>query len=117
MVLPQLPDWEPVGVGDGVVLGVVEGVADGVAEGVVVGLEPHVPEESGVCRTVSVSSPALSVMRTVMPPREGFPQEGEVAVAPAQLFSGDAQPLPSMLVERVSMSDWHTIWTGCPSAT
>jgi len=55
-------------------------------------LEPHVPDESGVCRTVSVSSPALSVMRTVMPPREGFPQEGEEAVAAGKKFKKTLLP-------------------------
>ena len=93
------------GVGDGVALGAVEGVADGVALGVWVGVEPQVPEASGDCTIVSVSMSASSVMRIVMPPREGFPQEGEVAVAPAQLFSADAQPSPSMLVDRSSMLD------------
>lgn len=84
-------------------LGVVEGVAEGVAAGA--GVEPQVPEASGDCTIVSVSMSASSVMRIVMPPREGFPQEGEVAVAPAQLFSADAQPSPSMLVDRSSMLD------------
>ena len=86
-------------------------------EGVAVGLEPHVPEESGVCRIVSVSMFALSVMRTVMPPSEGFPHAGEEAVTPEQPSKGAAQPSSFMLVVRSSMLDWHTICTGWPSAT
>lgn len=64
--LPQLPDWEPVGVGDGVALGVTEGVAEGAA-----GAELQVPEASGDCTIVSVSMFASSAMIIVMPPSVG----------------------------------------------
>ena len=116
VVLPQLPDWEPVGVGDGVgvALGVAEGVALGVAAGV--GVEPQVPEASGDCTIVSVSMSASSVIRIVIPPSEGFPQAGEETVTPEQLFNGSAHPLPSMFVVRSSMLDWQMICTGWPSA-
>lgn len=110
MVLPQLPDWEPVGVVDGV------GVALGVTEEVGAGADPQVPEESGDCTIVNVSMSASSVMRIVMPPRDDFPQVGEVTVTPEQLFRDAAQPLPSILVDRVPMLDWQTICTGWPSA-
>ena len=116
VVLPQLPDWEPVGVGDGVgvALGGAEGVALGVAAGV--GVEPQVPEASGDCTIVSVSMSASSVMRIVMPPSEGLPQAGEETVTPEHLFKGSAHPLPSMFVVRSSMLDWQMICTGWPSA-
>ena len=51
-----------------------------------------------------------------MPPSEGFPQAGEEAVTPEQLSKGSAQPLPSMLVDRLPMLDWQMICTGWPSA-
>ena len=56
-------------------------------------------------------------MMTVIPPSEGVPHEGDATLWSEQRFSGAAQPSPSMLVATELMSDWHTIWTGCPSAT
>ncbi len=55
------------------------GVGVGVDEGACVGVEPHVPEVSGDCRIVRFSRTTSSVMRTVIPPSDVLPHEGEDA--------------------------------------
>ena len=54
-------------------------------------------------------------MKTVIPPSEELPHEGDDAVWPAHFLNGVAQPSRSIFVVTEVMSDWHTIWTGCPS--
>ena len=99
-------------------MGVDEGDADcvgvgvGVDEGACAGVEPHVPEVSGDCRIVRFSRSASSVMRTVIPPSDVSPHEGEDTVWPGQFFNGVAQPSFVMFVTREPILDWHTIWTG-----
>ena len=117
-----MPDGVPEevgeGVGDGVADGVAEGVGDGVAEGVAEGEGSdllHTPEESGDCRIVRCSMFASLSMKTVIPPSEELPHEGDDAVWSAHFLNGVAQPSRSIFVVTEVMSDWHTIWTGCPS--
>ena len=51
-------------------------------------------------------------MRTVIPPSDVLPHEGEDTVWPGQFFNEAAQPSFVMFVTREPILEWHTIWTG-----